>query len=196
MTKKSLGEIAELTAGVIIQRILANSDFGEEIYVLVPKAIHDGMLDEEEVTIEKCNSAIPTQKYDKFLIEEGEIAMKLSSPYDACKVTKKKRTGKYLIPSFCCKIKVTDPNVDVDYLVAFLNSSFCKKEMEEKCYTRTNSLARKSNLETIMVPILSMEEQKEIAERNINLLKLKQEVARLIKLEDERNNVLFKGEDK
>lgn len=195
MTKKSLGEIAELTAGVIIQRILANSDFGEEIYVLVPKAIHDGMLDEEALSIERRSYNLSEQQYDKFLIEDGEIAMKFSSPYDACKVARKNHTKSLLVPSFCCKIKVTDPNIDADYLVAFLNSSTCKKELDEKCHTRTINLIRKSDLETIMVPLLPKDEQIKISERYMNILKLKKAVSTLMELEDERNTVLFNGED-
>ena len=194
MIYKSLGDIAELTAGVITQRVLDNSSAGEIVYVLVPKAIHDGILDEESLATEMLNSELSIKQYGKFLIEDGEIAMKCSSPYDACKVARQDHSKKLLVPSFCCKIKVTDPSIDTDYLVTFLNSSFCRKELESRCHTRTINLTRKSDLEKIKVPILPMEEQKKIAERYINICKLKKVVSSLIELEDERNFVLFNGE--
>ena len=58
MIYKSLGDIAELTAGVITQRVLDNSSAGEIVYVLVPKAIHDGILDEESLATEMLNSEL------------------------------------------------------------------------------------------------------------------------------------------
>ena len=50
IVKRNLGDIAELTAGVISQRVLADKEdveTGDSVFVLVPKAIHDGELDEE-----------------------------------------------------------------------------------------------------------------------------------------------------
>ena len=50
IVKRKLGDIAELTAGVISQRVLADKEdveTGDSVFVLVPKAIHDGELDEE-----------------------------------------------------------------------------------------------------------------------------------------------------
>ena len=48
IVKRNLGDIAELTAGVISQRVLADKEdveTGDSVFVLVPKAIHDGELD-------------------------------------------------------------------------------------------------------------------------------------------------------
>ena len=50
IVKRNLGDIAELTAGVISQRVLADKEdveTGDSVFVLVPKAIHDGELDGE-----------------------------------------------------------------------------------------------------------------------------------------------------
>ena len=47
IVKRNLGDIAELTAGVISQRVLADKEdveTGDSVFVLVPKAIHDGAI--------------------------------------------------------------------------------------------------------------------------------------------------------
>ena len=197
IVKRNLGDIAELTAGVISQRVLADKEDGEtgdSVFVLVPKAIHDGELDENCLSTEMLKKDIGIKQYGKFLARDGDIVMKFSSPYDACKVIMKDVDKTILVPSFCCRIRITDPSVDAEYLVTFLNSSSCRKELDDRCHTRTINLTRKSDLEEIEVPILTPEKQKEIARRYMNLLKLKKQVSALMELEDERNTVLFDGE--
>ena len=61
IVKRNLGDIAELTAGVISQRVLADKEdveTGDSVFVLVPKAIHDGELDGEWIDcISSCFSS-------------------------------------------------------------------------------------------------------------------------------------------
>ena len=79
IVKRNLGDIAELTAGVISQRVLADKEdveTGDSVFVLVPKAIHDGELDWNCLSTEMLKKDIDEiDKYFKNITGGGYRAL-------------------------------------------------------------------------------------------------------------------------
>ncbi len=192
-----ISDLADLTAGIITGRVLENSklrhhdDRGEsplkrKIKVLIPKAIHDNKVDHELLADEMLIKEVSPE----FLTHEGDIIIKLSSPYDSCLIEKEDEG--LLIPSFCCKIRIKDfEKTDKFFLLAYLNSETCKNELKSKCYGSVMAITKKSDVMKINVPEFLLEEQRKIGERFLNVEKIKKKMEEYIKLENDRLDSVF-----
>lgn len=188
-----LSDAAELTAGVITGRVLEDKKSSainpdNRIQVLVPRAIHDGRIDKSLLAGEYKKDdgrEIPS----KFLTEKGDIIIKLSSPYDSCLIGEEDEG--LLIPSFCLKIKVTDPTVDRYFLLAFLNSKKCTDDLRSRCYGSVMAIVKKSDLEKVELPVFTTQEQEEIGRRYSTVKLIRAEMERYLSLEQERIDIVF-----
>ncbi len=192
-----LSDCAELTAGVITSRVLedrrsnsVNPD--NRIYVLAPRAIHDGKID-KSLLAEEYKKDDGREIPSKFLTEKGDIIIKLSSPYDSCLIGEEDEG--LLIPSFCLKIRVTDPAIDRYFLLAFLNSKRCRDDLKSMCYGSVVAIVKKSDLERVELPFFSPVEQEEIGRRYRTVGQIRMAMERYISLEQERIDIVF-GERK
>ena len=87
---KTLGELnVQICGGQIISRIAATDDDSKDSSVVIPKCIHaDGTIQKSEMAVEKTRTVIDPAK----LTEEGDIVVKLSTPYDAAMVNRRRHS--------------------------------------------------------------------------------------------------------
>ena len=192
-----LSDCAELTAGVITGRVLEDRknntiNPANRIFVLSPRAIHDGEID-RSLLAEEYKKDDGREIPSKFLTEDGDIIIKLSSPYDSCLIGAEDEG--LLIPSFCLKIRVTDPAVDRYFLLAFLNSKKCRDDLKSRCYGSVMAIVKKSDLEKVELPFFTPVEQEEIGRRYRTVGEIRTVMERYLSLEQERIDVVFGGRE-
>lgn len=189
-TRKLSECIEKIIGGQIMSRVTANTDKGEEVVeirkVLVPKCIHgDGTITAADMSEESLKVAADPKR----LTQNGDIVMKLSTPYDAGLITEE--TAGAIVPSFCAILK-TDGTIERDYLLAFLNSSTCKKQLRVQVNGSIMTVLSVGKIGNVDIPIPSLVEQQEIGHRFVetaNKLAIFQKIA---ELEAKRNDVVFK----
>ena len=180
----------KIVGGQIMSRVTANEDKGEEVIrrikVVIPKSIHpDGTIDAEEMAEEPLRVEPDAKK----ITEIGDIVMKLSPPYDAAIVDEESAGS--IVPSFCAIIKY-DKTLNPAYLLAFLNSSFCKDQLKKQVTGSGMMVISVGKVSNIDFPLPPLEKQKEIGnsfEESQNKLKLIRQIAAL---ESKKNDIVFK----
>lgn len=194
MERISLDNAVVVVGGQIMSRVTANSDAGDEIVetrkVLVPKSINpDGTIDvsvmpEEELKVEADG---------KKVTEVGDIVMKLSPPYDAGLVTEESKGC--LVPSFCAIIKPAS-NVDVHYLLAFMNSALCKNQLQSQVSGSVMTVLSVGKVKNVSMPVPSIEEQQKIGQRYMETQRKLSIIRKISLLESKRNDIVFKELEK
>ena len=183
-------EIALLTAGVITRRVIAENENSEEnggeILILPPKAICNGRIDH---SLLQKGTLIKGNDISRFLTRPGDIVLKLSAPYDSAIVNEEDKG--LLIPSFLLRIEIITPNIDRGYLLAYLNSLLFKESLIKNCYGAVTAITKKSDLEYLDIPLLSLEKQKEISSRYEKMMKIKDKLEEYVSLEKERLNSIW-----
>ena len=149
----TLENIASVTAGQIMTRVTADKDAGnqvvENVKVLVPKAIVSGVIVKEDLGNAELGKQIDEEKYT----HEGDVVIKLSTPYDAAYVNKE--NAGIVIPSFCAAIRITDTDkMDARYLTAFLNSSYVRDELTAKVVGSARPMIKITDIRALEVPEL------------------------------------------
>lgn len=158
----------KLISGQITRRITAKEgqDFVTTALVLLPKAMVNGCIDHNALAEEKLTALPDNDRYTK----EGDIVIKLSTPYDSVIVTKEDEG--LLVTSFCAIIRGLDPDT-ARYLIAYLNS------------TEFNALAKASTsgsivivlalsfLKECLIPLPPLDEMKKIGDEYARILELK-----------------------
>lgn len=157
----TLENIASVTAGQIMTRVTANKDAGEQVVesvkVLVPKAIVSGVIVKEDLGDAELGKQIDEEKYT----QEGDVVIKLSTPYDAAYVNEE--NAGIAIPSFCAAIRITDNDkVDARYLTAFLNSSYVRDELTAKVVGSARPMIKITDIRALEVPELNMKDMQDI----------------------------------
>ena len=157
----TLENIASVTAGQIMTRVTADKDAGEQVVesvkVLVPKAIVSGVIVKEDLGDAELGKQIDEEKYT----QEGDVVIKLSTPYDAAYVNEE--NAGIAIPSFCAAIRITDNDkMDAMYLTAFLNSSYVRDELTAKVVGSARPMIKITDIRALEVPELNMKDMKDI----------------------------------
>ncbi len=157
----TLENIASVTAGQIMTRVTADKDAGEQVVesvkVLVPKAIVSGVIVKEDLQDPELGKQIDEEKYT----QEGDVVIKLSTPYDAAYVNEE--NAGIAIPSFCAAIRITDNDkVDARYLTAFLNSSYVRDELTAKVVGSARPMIKITDIRALEVPELNMKDMQDI----------------------------------
>lgn len=157
----TLENIASVTAGQIMTRVIADKEAGEQVVesvkVLVPKAIVSGVITRENLGDAELGKQIDEEKYT----HEGDVVIKLSTPYDAAYVDEK-NVG-IAIPSFCAAIRITDNDkMNARYLTAFLNSSYVRDELTAKVVGATRPMIKINDIRALEVPQLNMKDMQDI----------------------------------
>jgi restriction endonuclease S subunit len=159
----TLENIASVTAGQIMTRVTADKDAGDKVLetvkVLIPKAISSGVIVKEDLGYAELGKQIDDEKYT----HEGDVVIKLSTPYDSAYVTAE--DAGIAIPSFCAAIRITDKNkMDARYLSAFLNSSYVRDGLTAKVVGSTRPMIKITDIRTLVVPELNMKDMADIGQ--------------------------------
>lgn len=154
-----LGDIASVTVGQILTRVISKSDDGKVVPVLQTKAVTAGIINKEDLGQAVLSKDVDEDKYTR----EGDIVIKLSTPYDAAYVTAD--MAGLVIPSFCAAIRVTKKDmIDAKYLSAFLNTGYVKEQLLSKVVGSAKPMIKISDIRELNVPTGLDGDMKDIGE--------------------------------
>ncbi|MBR2094047.1 MAG: restriction endonuclease subunit S [Fibrobacter sp.] len=214
MMKKKLGEISDIVGGQITSR-LEKKDVDDlfetgcvsgkpklkcKADVLVPRAISNAFVDKSSLMTIICEKDSQSENEtmdlthfvdDNKITKDGTLVLKLSTPYDACVVTKEDEN--LIVSSFCATLAITDKNVDLFYLLAFLNSKLYRDQVENLAAGSAIPLISVGAIKDVQVPLPSKEEQEKIGKDFINTMKKIKLINKITALEAEKMNSIFYG---
>lgn len=180
-----LEEVSEIIVGQIMTRVTANSDDdGKTIRVLSPKAISNGIINMDDVGTAVITKEIDKDKYTR----EGDVVIKLSTPYDAAYITGK--TVELAIPSFCAIIRLLDNKMDAKYLCAFLNSIYVRDQLTAKVSGGVKPMVKVTDIRSLELPNVSKTDMKDIGEAFMLSGKKKEALLEMICTEDQIMNTI------
>lgn len=170
-----------IIGGQITSRIEAKdiSEKYDTMKVLVPKAISNGKINSEELGTLDVKIDVDSKRITK----EGDIVIKLSTPYDACIITKDDEG--LLVPSFCAIINNVPENIIKEYLLAYLNSKSCLMQIKKLVTGSTIAILSSGLIKKITIPVPDLQVQKEIAKTYIESLEKIKLLEKITKLEKE-----------
>lgn len=156
-----LEEIADVVVGQIMTRVNASEGDNEQdkkmVKVLVPKAIVEGVVNIDDLGEATINKEIDKDKYTK----EGDIVIKLSTPYDAAFI--EKDNSGLVIPSFCAAIRIKDGvEYDAQYLTAVLNSQYIREILKSKIVGAARPMIKVTDLRALKLSKPSVKDMKDI----------------------------------
>lgn len=186
-----LADICNIISGQLTNRVLKKNNESlpvlGKVKVLAPKAIVNGKVIHEDIVEEEYVKDLNPET----LTREGDIILKLSSPYDACLITKEDEG--LLIPSFSCRI-VPDSKYTW-YILAFLASSNCKEQIMSQCAGTVISLIKINSIRSLYIPDLDEKKIEEISNKYKKAVTFKQLVDEIYHYEMISNDIEFDVED-
>lgn len=187
-----LKEVAKITVGQIMPRVSAENKNEEEIIgtvnVLAPKAISDGIIVKENLGELQICKKIDEEKFTK----EGDVVVKLSTPYDATYVTKENEG--LAVPSFCAIIRVKEDKLDAKYLSAFFNTEYVREILKSKVMGSIRPMVKVSDLRNLDIPYVSEEDMADIGQSYILSGKKKSILSDMIETETKiMENIVLKS---
>lgn len=157
--RRKLGDIANVAVGQILTRVTNMGNVGKAVPVLSPKAIVLGVINKDDLGEAVLTKDIDEKKYTK----EGDVVIKLSTPYDAAYVTEE-MTG-LVIPSFCAVVRAREgARIDTKYLSAFLNSSYVREQLVSKVVGSTRPMLKISDINGLEIPEVTEQDMRDIGE--------------------------------
>ena len=194
MERISLDKLVAVVGGQIMSRVTANPDAGDEVVetrkVLIPKSINsDGSIDVSVMPEEFLKVCTDPKK----ISEAGDIVMKLSPPYDAGLVTETSQGC--IVPSFCAIIKPSS-EVDVQYLLAFMNSTLCKNQLQSQVSGSVMTVLSVGKVKNVNMPTPPIEEQRKIGQRFMESQRKLSIIRQIALLESKRNDIVFRELEK
>ena len=186
-----LKDIAEdIITGVLTRRVVYDGEENNpslpEGKILVPKAINDGLIDHSLLQSVKLDREVK----DKFYTKMGDVIMKLSTPYDSCSIDREEDEG-LIVPSFSVIIRGISVEYNPYFIMAFLSSKYAWNQIERLRSGRVLTILSNESVAELEIPEFSEPEMKRISERYKNYLEFKRISSEIMKLEKERNDVLF-----
>lgn len=154
-----LGDVANIIGGQNMTRISAENTAGavlKRVKVLIPKAIVEGLVIEKDLGDADIVKEIDADKYT----QEGDIVIKLSSPYDSALIGGG-QTG-IAIPSFCAVIRVNEDDYDRQYLTAVLNTEAVRKRLAARVAGSIRPMIRIADLKDLTLPLIAKEDMEAI----------------------------------
>ena len=151
-----LDELADIVVGQIMTRVItAPGEAGTVQRQLAPKAIAKGVVIDSNISEVVVAKKVVGEKVTK----EGDVIMKLSTPYEAAYITKKHEG--LVIPSFCAAIR-SKGSVDPGFLCAVINSEYFTEQIKFKTAGTVLPMVKISDLRSIEIPVVSDEKMKAI----------------------------------
>ena len=173
-----------IVGGQIVKRTIVDPMKGDAVVdearrTIVAKTIGDGCINEDGVVINNYKS----EPDSKRLTKEGDVVVKLSSPYNAV-IIDKDHEG-MLVSSFCTIIR-NIKGINKNYLVAFLNSDVCQKQLEARTAGSIMSVLSNGKLADLEIPLPDESKQEEIGSYFVKTTKNRILLAKIQKLEEEK----------
>ena len=188
METRKLGEIVEVVSGQIMTRVKTNGGNDEVIEtrkVVIPKAIEkNGIIDASQLAEENISAKIPENR----ITQIGDIVIKLNSPYDSAVIDE--NTSGCIVPSFCAIIRIKE-KISPDYLLAFLNSRRCKKQLESQVQGSIMTILSVGKLKEVLVPMVDETKQNQIGSEFIKTQTKMSIIKRIAELEELKNDAYF-----
>ncbi|MBQ9021235.1 MAG: restriction endonuclease subunit S [Eggerthellaceae bacterium] len=175
---KKLSLLCSIKAGYPSSRIIktVKETPAQTSKVLIPRAIDDGCIVETELTTEQVGHI-----KDDFYTHEGDVVLKLSTPYD-CVYIDKTHEG-ILVTSFAVILRpLHDTEIDMRYLAAFLNTAQAKRVLQSHGTGLVIPLLKKSTLEDVPIPLVSYSRQQQLAQIFENVQQQKANARKLLSL--------------
>lgn len=187
-TLKEIG--ATISSGTIITRLTAEKLKGEQAVdiqrkTIVSKTVERGYIDDEAIVYNDYKVLPDANK----LTKEGDIIIKLAAPYRAC-IIDKEHEG-MLISSFCSVIRNLSDEIYAKYLVAYLNSDECVKQLEQRAVGTTIAMLSNGKIADLPIPEPNAIKQIKIGnyfEKSVNNILLLKKIS---KLEQEKLNAMI-----
>ena len=180
----------DIITGVLTRRVVYEGENNDpslrEGKILVPKAINDGLIDHSLLQSVKLDREVK----DKFYTKMGDVIMKLSTPYDSCSIDREEDEG-LIVPSFSVIIRGIGVKYNPYFIMAFLSSKYAWNQIERLRSGRVLTILSNESVAELEIPEFSEPEIKRISERYKNYLEFKRISSEIMKLEKERNDVLF-----
>ena len=186
-----LKDIAEdIITGVLTRRVVYDGEENNPSLpdgkILVPKAINDGLIDHSLLQSVKLDREVK----DKFYTKMGDVIMKLSTPYDSCSIDREEDEG-LIVPSFSVIIRGIGDEYNPYFIMAFLSSKYAWNQIDRLRSGRVLTILSNESVAELEIPEFSEPEIKRISKRYKNYLEFKRISSEIMKLEKERNDVLF-----
>lgn len=188
-----LSEIKGITfiGGQITSRIEADKKKNDHVIgvvkVIPPKAIKSGKIEHDELYEVEYKSEFDEKK----LTREGDVVVKLSSPYDAAYITKNDEG--LLITSFCIIIRNTGKDTSSEFIAAFCNSGIYMRQVMNMVSGATIPMLTIGKVKEVKVKRFSLEEQEQIAKYYLNLCEKQDVMEKIILLEKEKMDTVIGG---
>lgn len=181
-----LDTLVDIMTGVPMSRAkkIAGDDDPVKVKVLIPGAMSSGRIDDGLIATEEISKV-----KEELFLREGDVVVKASTPYD-CVFVDKGHEG--LLPtSFGLILRArTQDAVDMRYLAAYLGLESINKELQSMSKGMSIKLIKKRDLEGLMVPVPTLEEQARLGSLYENTQGFK-ELCRTI---SEKSSVLLQSE--
>lgn len=166
----------EFISGQILSRMEYREGCGKnpigKVEVIPPVALNEKCYVNAK---EKYEIQYISEYKEERLTKYGDILIKFSMPYDAAVVTED-AVG-LLVTSFNCIIRPKLEYIDPFYLVAFLNSSLCKRQLAQYASGAGRPLMTIGRFKELRIKEFPMAEQKQIATYYRNMA-MQQEIFR------------------
>ena len=151
------------------------------VKVLLPRAMQAGVIVDDELATE----AVGEVKDDNFT-HEGDVVIKLSTPYDSVYVDKTHES--IMITSFGMVLrKKPEAELDMQYLSMFLNLPQTNSVLQAVSTGQSVAMAmlKRQTVADIEVPLLPIERQRKLAALFQAVQERKRQHVRLIELDEE-----------
>lgn len=188
---KKIGDYIEIGiyGGQIMSRVAADAKASDDekikVNVLVPKAITaNGTITVEDLAVEDLKAMPDSSR----VTMEGDIVIKLSTPYDSAIVTSE--TEGCVVPSFCAIIR-NRSEIPTEYLQAYLSSKLCKDQLRAKVAGTTMSILSVGKIRDLDIPVPDHLTMREIGDRYVAVQKRITTLKKIVELEEKRNDVVF-----
>jgi len=158
---ENLGNLTDIMVGLVLKRKEADVMHQEkyEYKVLTLKSFNsEGWLNKDEL-FDFVSCEILDERY---ITSEGDIVIRLSSPYTAIPITLK-NIG-YVIPSLFAVIRPDKRKVIPEYISLFLSSDKIKKLYLKTSIGMTIPVIKVGSLRETEIPLIPIEQQKKIGE--------------------------------
>lgn len=184
-----LGDIAEVSTGLVVKRKEAASlELAKKTYkMLTLKSFAtEGWLNESDLDSFYSVEFLE----DKYLTQEGDIIVRLSSPYTA--IVADNSHSEYLIPSLFAVIRLTTETILPEFLAFYLNSPQMKKEYVKSSSGSAIQTLKISDFKELEIKLLPLEEQKKAVDVYSILKREKELLLKLLEQNDIRNSEIIK----
>ena len=178
-----LEELCSIKTGAPTSRAkrIAEGDVPRDIKVLLPRAMQNGSIIDEELATETVGEV-----KDEYFTHEGDVVIKLSTPYDSVYIDKDHEG--IMITSFGMVLrKKPDVDLEMQYLSMFLNLPQTNSVLQAISTGQSVAMAllKRQTVADIEVPLLPIERQHKLVALFQAVQERKHQYLRLVELNDE-----------